>query len=484
MKVGDILNTIKSNLTGDTEADKLFLADQVKLYADHENAAEIIEEISKMIWDMMSDDEKEAIMKVSMNDTINDFIESVKPLVMEGKIDEAVERLTEFIDGYQFDFEDSDEEEFRIFNNPLEHIIYIETHRSDRKVRLIPFNENYYRLYNLYGHLLWDSGRLDESKEAFMKALKYNPVDSDSLNYLMLYYDTNRNNEEVEKIARDILKYSYDAKLIAHAYRFLGYWHYNYSDFETSAALYILSLIFEDDITAKTELCLIDEITPIRKIDAIKRLEEKDIQVGANPVIFEILMYLFGEAKKNDDVTLENFCANVFSQLVPPGEIPDRIARLEETFDDIVKLLDSNNNPFAKFGREPTSFAAQCDYDDSTDTVMFRAISDLNDGNSVDNEIKRTVEVSDGVRVGLNAGEIPVGVEISDFCANTNISKGDLNAMNFFNLFLIANRPSVLFKFFVGTPKMFNGEDIIESELRFDNTGIPDSSVSFSFERE
>ncbi|MDO5849515.1 MAG: hypothetical protein Q4P18_08260 [Methanobrevibacter sp.] len=159
-------------------------------------------------------------------------------------------------------------------------------------------------IFNLYGSLLQAAGRAEEAKDAYLRALKYNPVD-DVLMKLMMYYDgIEIDNKKVEEYSKDIIRYSYNPENIALAYRFLGYWYYKYNDFETTTSVYLLSLLFEDHITAWMDFALMDDFINLKEVDAIARLKEMDIPVGANPKLFEILPNLIDEAGKIRD---ENF---------------------------------------------------------------------------------------------------------------------------------------------------------------------------------
>lgn len=56
-EVEKILNEIKSNLTGDNNKDHPYLVSQLEKYNEHELRTEILPEISKIVFEVMSSDE-------------------------------------------------------------------------------------------------------------------------------------------------------------------------------------------------------------------------------------------------------------------------------------------------------------------------------------------------------------------------------------------------------------------------------------------
>ena len=52
----DIINEIKSNLGENPDLNKKYLSGQIEKYADHPYNKEIIKEISRMMWDCLSED--------------------------------------------------------------------------------------------------------------------------------------------------------------------------------------------------------------------------------------------------------------------------------------------------------------------------------------------------------------------------------------------------------------------------------------------
>ena len=53
-----IINEIKSNLGENKDLNRKYLSDQIDRYKDHPYNKEIIREISRMLWDCLTEEEK------------------------------------------------------------------------------------------------------------------------------------------------------------------------------------------------------------------------------------------------------------------------------------------------------------------------------------------------------------------------------------------------------------------------------------------
>ena len=61
----EIIAEIKANLGENKDLNKKYLSSQIDRYKDHPYNKEIIREISRMMWDCLSDEEKEEFIEIS-----------------------------------------------------------------------------------------------------------------------------------------------------------------------------------------------------------------------------------------------------------------------------------------------------------------------------------------------------------------------------------------------------------------------------------
>lgn len=84
-----IINEIKLNLGENKDLNKKYLSSQMEKYKDHEFNVEILRELSRMMWDCLSDEEKQEFIEISQNETpIMDILEEIFPLIENEKNDE------------------------------------------------------------------------------------------------------------------------------------------------------------------------------------------------------------------------------------------------------------------------------------------------------------------------------------------------------------------------------------------------------------
>ena len=61
----DIIKDIKANLGENKELNRKYLSSQIEKYKDHPYNKEIIKEISRMMWDCLSEDERNEFIEIS-----------------------------------------------------------------------------------------------------------------------------------------------------------------------------------------------------------------------------------------------------------------------------------------------------------------------------------------------------------------------------------------------------------------------------------
>lgn len=61
----EIIKEIKTNLGENKDLNRKYLSTQIEKYKDHPYNKEIIREISRMMWDCLSDEEKDEYMEIS-----------------------------------------------------------------------------------------------------------------------------------------------------------------------------------------------------------------------------------------------------------------------------------------------------------------------------------------------------------------------------------------------------------------------------------
>lgn len=300
-----IISEIKSNLGENPELNKKYLSSQIEKYVDHPYSKEIIREISRMMWDCLSEDEKNEYIEISENETpIMDILNEISYEIESGKYDTALEKLEDFMETFPPMFEDDKVSEYHFFTNPLEEELFNEYVGCEKVLRHIPDNQPLLDLYYIYGFLLLEDNQLEKAEEYLKKAIKINPVSSRIILELCEIYKVHTYTLNKFYIyAADALKYAYYPQDIARCYRSLAYYYVEENQLETALALLNYSMEFELSPMAYSEINYIKSkngdlaLTPEESIAII---EKKNIQLGANTFILKTLDKLIGEFEQNN----------------------------------------------------------------------------------------------------------------------------------------------------------------------------------------
>ena len=137
-----IINEIKSNLGQNNELNKKYLSSQIEVYKDHPYNKEIIKEISRLMWDCLSDDEKKEFIEINENENpILDILNDISYDVENGNNDAPLNKLDNFMKSFYPIFEDDKVSEYHFFTNPLEEIIFLKYIGLKKELRYIPDNQ-------------------------------------------------------------------------------------------------------------------------------------------------------------------------------------------------------------------------------------------------------------------------------------------------------------------------------------------------------
>ncbi|MBR4447094.1 tetratricopeptide repeat protein [Methanobrevibacter sp.] len=300
----EIITEIKSNLGSNKDLNRKYLSSQIEVYKDHPYNKEIIKEISRMMWDCLSEDEKQEFIEISEKENpIMDILNDIYFDVENGNYETPLKKLDDFMETFPGMFEDDKVSEYHYFTNPLEEMIFRKYIGLKKELRYIPDNQPLLDLYYVYGFLLLETQQYEKAEEYLRKAIKINPVSARIILELCEIYKvhTYTFNEFIIRTS-DALKYAYLPQDIARCYRNLGHYYVEENQMKPALALYTYSMEYEASPLAYAEIKFIQskgniELTLNECIDIIKN---KNIQIGPNPFILECLDELIDECERNN----------------------------------------------------------------------------------------------------------------------------------------------------------------------------------------
>ena len=300
----EIINEIKSNLGENKDLNKKYLSSQMDVYKNHPNNKEILKEISNMMWDCLSEFEKEEYEQLIENKTqIIDLLNEVSYEIENGKSKAALKKLDKFIDEYKSPFENDDDTEYHFFTNTLEELIFMRYIGSKNEIKYIPTNQPVLDLYYIYGFLLLEDKQFEKSEKYLKKAIKINPVSSRVILELSEIYKIHTYTyNKYYMFVSDALKYAYYPQDIARCYRQLGFYYIEENQMEIALALFIYSMEYELSPQAYSEIHYIQSKNSELKLnldECINIIKNKNIQLGVNPFVLDTLYELADEYEKN-----------------------------------------------------------------------------------------------------------------------------------------------------------------------------------------
>lgn len=300
----DIIKEIKSNLGSNKDLNRQYLSSQIEVYQDHPYNKEIIKEISRLMWDCLSEDEKQEYIDISNEEnTIMDILNDIYYDIENGNYEKPLEKLNEFMKTFPGMFEDDKVSEYHYFTNPLEEILFRKYIGAKKELRYIPDNQPLLDLYYVYGFLLLETKDYENAERYLKKANRINPVSARIILELTEIYRMHTYNYNEYFIrTTDALQYAYYPQDIARCYRNLGHYYIEENQMKTAMALFIYSMEYEASPLAYTEIKYIQSKNDNMELplnECIKIIEDKKIQIGPNPFILETLDEFIKEYDQN-----------------------------------------------------------------------------------------------------------------------------------------------------------------------------------------
>lgn len=331
----EIINEIKANLGENKELNKKYLSSQIEKYVDHPYNKEIIREISRMMWDCLTEEEQHEFAEISEKENpIMDILNEITPDIETGEYNSALEKLEKFMENYPPMFEDDKVSEYHYFTNPLEEILFNKYMGAKKTVRYIPDNKPLLDLYYIYGFLLLETNQYEKSERYLKKAIKINPVSSRIILELCEIYKVHTYNyNKYYMYATDALKYAYSPQDIARSYRSIGYYYVEENLLETAFALFRYSMEYEMNPMAYSEMRYIqnkDKTIDLTLDESIEIIKNKNIQLGVNPFILETLDELIREYEENKLYSQELFFLNIKYNLTNEEKIYGKIENIQK----------------------------------------------------------------------------------------------------------------------------------------------------------
>ena len=336
----DIINEIRLNLGENNDLNRRYLSGQIEKYKAHPYNKEIIKEISRMMWDCLSEDEKNEFIELSDKENpIMDILNDVSYDIESGNYEIALSKLDDFMANFYPMFEDDKVSEYHFFTNPLEEILFNTYVGAKKEVRIIPDNHPLLDLYYIYGFLLLEDKQYEKSEQYLKKAIKINPVSSRIILELSEIYKIHTYTlNKYFMFVTDALKYAYYPQDIARCYRNLGNYYIQEDNLETALALYKYSMEYDLSPLAYREIIYIqskDKTLDLTLEECLDTIKGKNIQIGPNPFIMENMDKLSKEYEDNKLFSQALYFYNLIYNLTKDEKILEKINNCNKQLNNI-----------------------------------------------------------------------------------------------------------------------------------------------------
>ena len=272
MQVQEIIEEIRSGLTGEEQHDLAYLKEQMEIYKEHEFAKEILRECGRILYSLLSPETRAKFEAAAEKDDLgmNEEMEKAEFYLYKGEHEKAfsaIKPLVEKCDGILEAgmFADDSVSEYYCFREPFEEVLHRFLSGSEKTFRRspVPFE----RVYGHYGIVLVDLKRYEEAAEALKKATRWNPADAEIMFEYAETFKIRGDLERFYELTIEASKISFRPATVARCFRNLGYYFTEKRLWEVAVACIVMSGQYvPNDKNAQSELYYIEH-TAGRQID-------------------------------------------------------------------------------------------------------------------------------------------------------------------------------------------------------------------------
>lgn len=309
MTVNEILDGIRSKLTGNTDEDIKFLEAEAEVYKNSENVdgGAVIDGITKIIYEIMPEDKKEAVRsQIYVGDKrFDEAYREASMLSHDGKINESIEITQQLYDKVMTTFRETEEAKYMCFRNPLEHQLYLSIYAVNKKLLRSPFDLSKFLLLHAYN--LVELKKPAEAVEVLNDAIRFNPVNPEPYFELAECYKVLCEPTKLLNTTKETLTIVTTPYGLSRCYANLGFYCIDKKDYDSAVCFYYESLIYGPHPGVQAELTHIASITrkkivpPIRT-EVAAAFEKYNLKPGADPDVIALASALAKDAMSKENM--------------------------------------------------------------------------------------------------------------------------------------------------------------------------------------
>lgn len=341
--INNILEEIKSNLTGEIMKDVTYLQEQAIKYRDHEDAEEILHAISNMTFDMMPEEKKQYLKDTMFigDKRLDQVFNDANNLFKEKKLEESAALMKEIEKKADAFYQSPDNQNLFSFRNRFDEHLYRELFKPKSTFGRTPFDMCTY--LTAYGYILVEMKKGKEAVPVLEKAIRFNPVNVGPRFELAETYKMLHEPANLLYTIKETLPVASSPEEIARCYCNLGYYCVEIKDYDSAVAFYYTSMLYfpNDHITGEIQHIAMlkgKQVDPPAKADIEKAFAKYKIKEGPNPVVVN-MAYSLGEycVEHNAHPQESLFYYSIAYNLTREEKIKEKLDKLVEEAKELAK---------------------------------------------------------------------------------------------------------------------------------------------------
>lgn len=247
MDFNEIMRQITSGLSNNREQDIPYLWEQMEIYKSHELSTEIIRACGRLLFELLSAEEKDDYAKAINNDdyAYETALDEVRFNIYNKDYNKALSMIESVIKKAESleAFQEDAVSKYYTFDEPFEEVVFRINNELNKTIRRasIPFSA----IYLLHGNLLFETKRYDEAQAAIRKSLEWNPMSATANFEFIETYKVLGDFETFFSLSKAALNYVFRSADVARCYRNIGFYFVEKELYREATFCYKLSLDFD-----------------------------------------------------------------------------------------------------------------------------------------------------------------------------------------------------------------------------------------------
>lgn len=305
MKTNNIIEEIKSKLTGNKDQDVPYLHEELRKY-QKENNFDVVLKIQLLLFNYLSKEEKE-----KLNSDANNMLKEHKnkyDTALEylnfGDIDRAQKILIELFDTYER-VGKINGANFYDFEEPIEHFIHFGSFSKLRSAHIKKVPEPVIKYAYQIASIYLEKNDVRSAITYLEKSLLFNPVCQYILQELVELYISINNYDDAFNYLKKVIKYAYTKQQLAFGYKKLGMYYRHKGIYNKAIASFAISNLYLDDIDNKIQIKEITSIVGQIKFSSAEEIlslfKEDEINYGPSKHVIDTFNDFIEYAKASKD---------------------------------------------------------------------------------------------------------------------------------------------------------------------------------------